>query len=193
MENMFLQLVNRDYPIKQEKLCPPLEKVPFSSTEVFLHPEALESLKKLVKDASIEEDIDILDGYRSIKEQKELVEYSLKTHGKKYTNKYVAAARCSEHHTGLAFDIGIKGIKNDKIAPTFDHSEIVDSFFKRIADYGFVLRYPQNKTHITKIGYEPWHFRYVGVPHSQIMSNQGWVLEEYIAFIRSLEIARNEW
>lgn len=63
---------------------------------------------------------------------------------------------------------------------------------ERIASYGFVLRYPKNKTHITKIGYEPWHFRYVGVPHSQIMSSQGWVLEEYIAFIQGLKVTLDE-
>ncbi|MBU5363088.1 D-alanyl-D-alanine carboxypeptidase family protein [Enterococcus raffinosus] len=192
MENMFLQLVNRKYPIIRKNLSPPLVKVPFSSNEVLLHPKVLENLTKLLKEAAIEGEIDILDGYRSIEEQKALIQYSIKHHGEKYTKEYVAAERCSEHHTGLAFDIGIKGIKNDKIAPTFDRGKVVDRFLERIASYGFILRYPKNKTHITKIGYEPWHFRYVGVPHSQIISSQGWVLEEYIAFIQGLKVTLDE-
>jgi hypothetical protein len=47
--------------------------------------------------------------------------------------------------------------------------------------YGFVVRYPEEKSDITRITYEPWHLRYVGEEqHAEIMEENGWCLEEYI-------------
>src|SRR5690606_10198529 len=51
--------------------------------------------------------------------------------------------------------------------------------------YGFILRYPKDKTHITGIEYEPWHIRYVGLPHSVIMKEKNFVLEEYLAYLKN--------
>ena len=54
--------------------------------------------------------------------------------------------------------------------------------FRRMApEYGWILRYPAGKEAITRISSEPWHFRYVGTPHARILSEQGLVLEEYLA------------
>ena len=50
--------------------------------------------------------------------------------------------------------------------------------------YGFILRYPQNKTRITQTNHEPWHFRYISLPHSTIVTQNNWVLEEYIDMLR---------
>ena len=52
-------------------------------------------------------------------------------------------------------------------------------------DYGFVLRYPKDKTDITEIIYEPWHYRYVGVEHAKKMNQLGMCLEEYIEYLES--------
>lgn len=66
--------------------------------------------------------------------------------------------------------------------------------FKSIAaKYGFVLRYPSGKEHITKIGYEPWHFRYVGVPHAEIIEKNDFVLEEYIEFLKRFNHPNNPY
>ena len=51
--------------------------------------------------------------------------------------------------------------------------------------YGFILRYPEDKEDITEIRYEPWHFRYVGIPHAYYMTKNGICLEEYIELLRS--------
>ncbi|MEG0754458.1 MAG: D-alanyl-D-alanine carboxypeptidase family protein, partial [Angelakisella sp.] len=53
--------------------------------------------------------------------------------------------------------------------------------YKNCADYGFILRYPKDKTHITEISYEPWHYRYVGVDHAKIIMEKGICLEEYLS------------
>ena len=57
-------------------------------------------------------------------------------------------------------------------------------FRRQAAGYGFVERYPADKTSVTGIGGEPWHFRYVGQPHGVAMEREGVVLEEYIDFLR---------
>ena len=52
------------------------------------------------------------------------------------------------------------------------------------ADYGYIVRYPLGKEDVTGISYEPWHIRYVGVPHAGLMSESGLTLEEYIDFLQ---------
>ena len=54
-------------------------------------------------------------------------------------------------------------------------------------DYGFVMRYPEEKAEITGVSYEPWHWRYVGKEHSYKMDELGMCLEEYIEYIEYLE------
>lgn len=49
------------------------------------------------------------------------------------------------------------------------------------SEYGFILRYPKDKVHITGIEYEPWHFRYVGVQAAQEIMKEGITLEEYLS------------
>ncbi len=53
--------------------------------------------------------------------------------------------------------------------------------------YGFILRYPKDKVRITGIQYEPWHFRYVGLPHSAVMYKNNLVLEEYLDMLKEKE------
>lgn len=83
----------------------------------------------------------------------------------------------SEHQTGLAVDISIT---YGKIEGTKEAKWLADN----APNYGFILRYPEHKTDITGIEFEPWHFRYVGLPHSHIMQQKDLVLEEYIEFLR---------
>lgn len=53
--------------------------------------------------------------------------------------------------------------------------------------YGFILRYPTNKNNITKVGYEPWHYRYVGKVHAKKIKELGVCLEEYIEIKINIE------
>ncbi len=87
-----------------------------------------------------------------------------------------AALGCSEHEAGLALDV---------YAPHADGMRFLRSpagreVSRTCADYGYIIRYPQGKTGITGIAYEPWHVRYVGQPHAKIMTEAGLTLEEYI-------------
>lgn len=75
---------------------------------------------------------------------------------------YALPAGHSEHNLGLALDVGSTQMKMDK-APEGEWIE--ENSWK----YGFILRYPLDKTDVTGIQYEPWHIRYVGLPHSAII------------------------
>ncbi|MEO4053962.1 M15 family metallopeptidase [Solibacillus sp. CAU 1738] len=83
----------------------------------------------------------------------------------------------SEHNAGLSVDIG-------STTGIMEGSKEAAWLEKNAARYGFILRYPPNKSHITGIQHEPWHFRYVGLPHSDIIAKNNWTLEEYLAHLQ---------
>lgn len=125
-----------------------------------------------------------VSGWRSFEDQQDIWDDTLKESGLEFTRKYVAAPGHSEHQTGLAIDLGLKQESIDFICPAFPYSGICQTFREMAAGYGFIERYPAGKEHITGIGHEPWHFRYVGVPHAEIMRRNDLTLEEYISFIK---------
>lgn len=134
-----------------------------------------------------------VSGWRSVKEQQTIWDHSMAEHGWEFTRKYVAAPGHSEHQTGLAIDLGLKKEDIDFICPEFPNSGICQTFRKQAARYGFVERYPKGKEQITGIAHEPWHFRYVGVPHAAIMSEQKLSLEEYMDFIREFPCGKRSF
>ena len=85
----------------------------------------------------------------------------------------VAVPGFSEHHLGTCFDITVPGVA---FAGTKQHKWLLENCW----DYGFILRYPEDKTEITGFVAEAWHFRYVGVEHARIMRDEDLCLEEYI-------------
>ncbi|MDO5131927.1 MAG: polysaccharide deacetylase family protein [Eubacteriales bacterium] len=88
------------------------------------------------------------------------------------TEGYVAKPGASEHQTGLAVDV----LDNDPVK-----TPLLWEYLAEICClFGFVMRYPQGKENITKIPFEPWHFRYVGPKAACAMRENGWVLEEYM-------------
>lgn len=134
--------------------------------------------KELIKENI---NIDIISGYRSILEQEKLVdEYNL-LYGEEYVKKYVALPGCSEHHTGLCFDIGLI-VDNKLIFEGKDLKKYEDIFLKinsKLETYGLILRYPKDKEIVTGYNYEPWHFRYVGKSTAKIIRDNNLTLEEY--------------
>lgn len=87
----------------------------------------------------------------------------------------------SEHNTGLGFDILEKG--NWTLTESFDKTAQFKWLMENAENYGFILRYQKDKTDITGIMYEPWHFRYVGTEHAKEINSMGMCLEEYIAYL----------
>lgn len=128
-----------------------------------------------------------VSGWRSRSEQQSIWDESMRDNGEEYTRTYVALPGHSEHQTGLAIDLGLRQEHIDFICPEFPDTGICGRFKERAADYGFVLRYPAGRENITGIGYEPWHFRYVGVPHALIMAENDMTLEEYTVYIQQFD------
>ncbi len=88
---------------------------------------------------------------------------------------------CSEHNLGLAMDI-------IDTADNFYTTEEYAWLMEHAADYGFILRYPKEKQYITRVEYEPWHWRYVGVEHAHAIKNSGLCLEEYLQAIGKMPL-----
>ena len=150
--------------------------------------KALRDYEKLRDDLLKNEGVQIeLDStYRSLEEQQEIWDaWSADPEkGPEYCALYLSPVGYSEHHTGLAIDVFLmkdgKEIRdNDEmIADKEDFAKV----HKRLADYGFILRYLEGKEDVTGYSYEPWHFRYIGDRGvaKYIMEN-GLTLEEYLA------------
>lgn len=92
-----------------------------------------------------------------------------------------APAGSSEHHTGLCVDLVEKRGVAYELNESFEDTEAFDWLSKNAHKYGFILRYPKDKTHITKYSYEPWHYRFVGVHAANIIYQDSLTLEEYLA------------
>lgn len=92
--------------------------------------------------------------------------------------RWVAAPGTSEHQTGLAVDIVAASyqILDEGQAETAEQKWLMEHCW----EYGFILRYPLEKGEITGIGYEPWHYRYVGRPTALDIRDSGLCLEEYL-------------
>jgi D-alanyl-D-alanine carboxypeptidase len=111
----------------------------------------------------------INSGYRGNEEQSQLY--------RQMGAKYAMPAGYSEHNLGLSLDIGSSQGEMDRSA---EAKWLKENAYR----YGFVLRYPKDKTAITGIQYEPWHFRYVGLPHSAVMQEHSFVLEQYLDYLK---------
>ena len=88
----------------------------------------------------------------------------------------------SEHHTGLVIDLYLyfsNGTSGD-----YDGTGEYAWINSHCQEYGYVVRYAGDKQSLTGIADEPWHFRYVGVPHATEMVEKGMCLEEYIDYLR---------
>ena len=92
--------------------------------------------------------------------------------------KVVAVPGTSEHQLGLAVDI--VDVNNQNLDESQEKTEVQKWLMEHSYEYGFILRYPNDKSEITGIIYEPWHYRYVGTEAAREMFNQGICLEEYL-------------
>lgn len=179
-----LALINTHYPLHNivaSSLTPADPRFP----DIMIQRDAANVLQLILDKISAKNAIIPVSGYRSFAEQRSIFDDSLRENGEEFTRKYVAFPNHSEHQTGLAIDLGLNQADIDFIRPDFPYKGICNEFRKFAPRYGFIERYAKGKEEITGISHEPWHFRYVGYPHSQIIEENGFSLEEYITFIKS--------
>ncbi len=181
-----LILVNEQYPLKNI-ITNGLTAFDIRYPQIYILRDAANVLQLLLEKISSNNSIVPVSGYRSLEEQTKIFECSLIKNGESFTRKFVALPNHSEHQTGLAIDLGLMktpGDNIDFICPYFPYTGLSDKFRKIAPDYGFIERYLKEKEAITGISHEPWHFRYVGFPHSKIIQDNRLSLEEYIEFLK---------
>ncbi|WP_409228970.1 D-alanyl-D-alanine carboxypeptidase family protein [Gudongella sp. SC589] len=143
-------------------------------------PQAKMKVEEMIKAArdEINKEIIAFSGFRSYNYQKKLYNSSVETDGEEYAQRYSAKPGHSEHQTGLAFDLG--GQMKYWLEPEFADTEEGIWLADNAHRFGFILRYPKDKEHITGYAYEPWHFRYVGEDHAGRIYEGNLTLEEYL-------------
>ncbi|MDL2324880.1 D-alanyl-D-alanine carboxypeptidase family protein [Ruminococcaceae bacterium OttesenSCG-928-A16] len=185
----FLQLVNKQHPVAT---TPPetMEPALPGSQELLCHtPAGL--LRALLQKTETQHSIVAVSGYRSRARQAQIYTETEEQNGVEFAQKYVALPSCSEHETGLAIDLAARAPHIDFIRPQLPASGAFGHFRAFAPQYGFIQRYTKSKTHITGIEEEPWHFRYVGWPHAEIMQKQDLALEEYIGILQGFYTPQN--
>ena len=151
----------------------------YSYNDNTLRKEAYDNFKAMCDDAKKQNLTLILaSGYRTYQYQSELYNYYIGIYGEEKTDIISARAGYSEHQTGLTLDILKYGVEMRKFVETEEFSWLQDNAYK----YGFILRYPEGKEHITGYDYEPWHYRYVGNEISEKIKNENITFDEYYAF-----------
>ena len=123
-------------------------------------------------------------GYRTAQVQQSLMDEEINDYmvqgyseaeARRLAEQWVAVPGTSEHQLGLAVDISMED------TATQTTSDMWQWLMKNSYKYGFILRYPEDKTDITGISYEPWHYRYVGREAAEEIYRSGLCLEEYLS------------
>lgn len=156
------------------------------STDLLLAGDALDALNAMLSDFLSQggsKTINLVAAWRSEEVQQHLYDQSAARNGADHAAQYVALPGCSEHHTGLAVDFSL--YFPDGTSADFTGEGEWAWITENAPRFGFILRYPEGKADLTGIAYEPWHFRYVGIPHSLAIQELGMCLEEYLSYLRS--------
>ena len=175
----YLVLVNKNNKLDSLFIPNDLEEInlKFANKDKKLRGDARIAFEKLSNDAYKKGlKIIVVSAFRAYSYQKNLYNKYVIENGLDYADRCSARAGHSEHQTGLAIDI--MGSNNDY--NKFHESKEFNWMINNAHKYGFILRYPKGKEHITGFKYEPWHYRYVGIEAASIIHEKKITLEEYI-------------
>lgn len=175
-----LILVNKDNPLSADYAPPTIVEVGDSRCPQDSRiSDALTAFAQGCKDAGLP--VYLSSGYRSYNEQSSSFNNKVAQVGsEEAAAKIVSRPGTSEHQTGLCCDITDQ-YRNPKDPDVIEPTETFQWLNEHCAEYGFILRYPKDKTEVTGIMYEPWHFRYVGQEVAAYIKDNGLCLEEFVA------------
>lgn len=176
-------LVNRDY-ILPDGYMPTLEPAVEGDYEDIKLDYRVAPYYNEMYQAALEDGVELvpISGYRSVERQTRNFENKIQKYiddgyseieATQMAATIILPPGTSEHNAGLAMDIC-------SLYESFEDTEEFEWLTENAADYGFIMRYPEDKQDITKIIYEPWHWRYVGVEAAKAMKASGQCLEEYL-------------
>ena len=202
-----LTLINKSHTLTPEEIsdegmislstlnCPVSDSK--SKTDDFFDPIAALALCAMINDANktLEGDDKILvsSAYRSYSYQEGLhkgyIESEMRPgiseeEAREIAEFFSAPPGASEHHLGLCVDVVDIGHEDKELSEIFAETPAYEWLSKNAHKYGFILRYPDNKTDITKYSYEPWHYRFVGVQAATIIYNDELTLEEFLGDVK---------
>lgn len=176
-----LKLVNYENSLPSD-FVPPLSLI--DNTRKF-DTRAIRELKGMISDMKRDgiSDIWVQSSYRSIEQQQKIYDEKINQYirngktnkeAEELTLKVINKPGTSEHNLGLAVDFNYVNLE-------FENTKAFKWLKENAESYGFILRYKKEKEEITKVNYEPWHWRYVGEKHAKRMNELDLCLEEYIA------------
>lgn len=143
----------------------------------YLREEAAINFENLSLDASLlGYRIIATSAFRDYEYQGKLFNDYVSSKGLNYALLCSAKPGHSEHQTGLSVDVEGSNKDYDEFEKAIEFNWMKENAHK----YGFILRYPKGKEHITGFKYEPWHYRYVGVKHATKIYTENITLEEYL-------------
>lgn len=146
----------------------------------------MDNLNNMINDfvaAKNDKSLMIISGFRNKDYQQKLYDADLKKNNATVST-LVAMPGYSEHQTGYAVDFGVY---SNKKTVDYDGTGNFAWINENCYNYGFILRYPKDKTDKTGISNETWHFRYVGKPHSTIIKQKNYCYEEYIDSLKQYD------
>lgn len=155
-------IANKTYALPQDYAPGALDAEVKSAFDVMQKAAAAEGLNLYIS-----------SGYRSYSTQDTIYNNYVRQDGREKADTYSARAGHSEHQTGLCFDLNTI---DDSFANTPESAWLE----KHAQEYGFIIRYPKGKEHLTGYQYEPWHLRYLGNELAQKVYDSGLCLEEYL-------------
>lgn len=184
-----MQLVSPAHPVDAGFAQPELGGIPQNGVEYYFDTRIVEELVKMLEACNAVEghSLRIVSGYRGYAYQQKQYNYYYNNYKNLGLSDEEAAAKArehempagtTEHHTGLAVDFVTGSVQTP--SQSFAETSEFAWLKEHCAEYGFVLRYPADKTDITGMPYEPYHFRYVGVEDARIMTDNNLTLEEYV-------------
>lgn len=164
-----MMLVSGEHPLPRDFTADTAE---YSDSGVIMNTCVTEAYRALAADIAerFDEKLFIRSAYRTAEEQAD----AIAAEGEK-----AAAAGASEHQAGLALDVYIRYFAG----AGFLDSDVGQYVNKNCQKHGFIIRYPYYGEESTGMGFEPWHLRYVGLPHAAIMAESRMTLEEYMDFL----------
>lgn len=184
-ENLELILVNGENPLSEDFSVPELTQLKNGQS---IDSRAYPSLQEMMDAARAAGYKPLIcSSYRAWDKQTELFQKKVQSYlDQGYTQAeaegqasfWVARPGTSEHQTGLAVDIVDQNYQ--LLDKKQENTPVQQWLMAHCTEYGFILRYPTGKSEITGIGYEPWHYRYVGLDAAREITEQGLCLEEYL-------------
>lgn len=186
------RVVSKDYPFTNPHYIPSelqfatvASRTDKSTSERSLRKDIMPSVEQLFAAAKGQGyDLMIGSGYRSYEQQNMYYTNYVKTYGQAQADTFSAQPGKSEHQSGLAMDVSYSD-RRCYLDSCFGDTPAGQWLAAHAHEYGFILRYPKDKTAITKYIYEPWHFRYVGKDLAKALHETGLTLDEAIPYLQN--------